>query len=147
MDRLIPVSLKSHEEYLKILNKLKAKTKYIEIVQINGSDDEDKVVGFSNSHLKLIEKREVNKWLGTKTSRRVPKYIYCISSEDKAFWKFLSGFSAFYLEMQDQKGGYAPLETEFGLDDIAFLDINRDPLFFTTTHEGYAYMAASLIDK
>lgn len=147
MEKIVAVSLKTHEEYLGILNKLKSKSKYVEIVQIDGFDKEDKIVEFANCHLKLIEKREVNKWLGTKTNRVVPKYVYLIPSEGRDFWKFLSRFSSFYLESYSEKYGYMPLETEFGLDDIAFLDKDKNPLFYTTTHEGYADIAVSLIDK
>lgn len=147
MEKLVPVSLKTHEQYLAILKKLKPKTKYIEIVQTDDFDD-DKIVEFANSNLKLIEKRMVKKWCGTCfSSRRVPKYIYSVGCDDKEFWKFLGRFSSFYLESYSDEYGYVPLETEFGLNDIAFLDKDKNLLFYTTTHEGYAEMAISLIDK
>lgn len=148
MEKLVPVELKTHEQYLAILKKLKSKTKYIEIVQIDEFEPNDKVVEFANCNLKRLEKRIVKEWLGTAyTSRRVPKYVYSICSDDEGFWKFLSGFSSFYLESYSDECGYVPIETEFGLDDIAFLDKDKNPLFYTTTHEGCADMAISLIDK
>ena len=38
-------------------------------------------------------------------------------------------------------------ETGFGLDDIAFLDSSGAALFYTTTHEGDAYITAGLLKE
>lgn len=66
----VSIALTSHEQYLDLLKKLKGKTAYIVIVQINGEDDEDEIIANANTCMQLIEKRSVNKWLGTKTRGR-----------------------------------------------------------------------------
>ena len=149
MKKLVSVELKSHEQYLDILNRVKKRTVYVEIVQISGLSKKyiknDKVVQFANEHLRLIEKCKVNEWLGTWSDPKGKKYLYSIYYNDETFWDFLSGFSSFFFAGVNESEKYVVEETEFGLDDIAFLDKDKNPLFYTTTHEGYAHIAESLL--
>lgn len=142
-DHWVSVALTSHEQYLDLLKKLKSKTAYIVIVQVNGEDDEDIIIANANTRMQLIEKKNVNKWLGTKTrgSRAVQ---FCYRKED-SFFQFLSTYPSFFFNRKDQWGCDEVEYTDFGIDDIAFYDHNQTPLFFTTTHEGYANIASSVL--
>lgn len=142
--KMIPVEIKNHQEYIDILNKLKEKTKYIILVQINGYDEEDEIVAYANSVMELEQKGEVRKWLGTITrGGKAVQYTYVAS---KAFFKYLYGFSSFFFNTTSRGCGFQVIDTEFGLDDIAFLDQDRNVLFYTTTHEGYANIEKGLLE-
>lgn len=138
----VPIQLTNNEQYLSLLDRLAPKTAYIILVQICGDDIDDKVVNYANSCMKQLEKKKVSKWLGTITKGgRAIQYTY---QADKRFFKFLKSFPSFFLNRQDAWGCDVVEETEFGQDDIAFLDQNYHVLFFTTTHEGYANILPSL---
>lgn len=142
--KMVSVEIKNHQEYIDILNKLKEKTKYIILVQINGYDEDDEIVVYANSVMELEQKREVRKWLGTVTrGGKAVQYTYVVS---KAFFKYLYGFSSFFFNTTSREGGFQVIDTEFGLDDIAFLDQDRNVLFYTTTHEGYANIEKGLLE-
>lgn len=153
MKKLVSIELKSHEQYLDILNRVKKKTVYVEIVQPGGLNkdkkyiENDKVVHFANIHLRLVKECEVNEWLGTWSKPKGKKFVYAIYYNDETFWDFLSEFSSFFFVEVGKKGEWKVINTDFGLDDIAFLDKDKKPLFYTTTHEGYADIAKSLLKK
>ncbi|MBC8543487.1 MAG: hypothetical protein ACLS8R_11225 [Anaeromassilibacillus sp.] len=139
----VSIALTSHEQYLDLLKKLKGKTAYIVIVQINGEDDEDEIIANANTCMQLIEKRSVNKWLGTKTrGRRAVQFCY---RKEDSFFRFLSTYPSFFFNRRDRWGCDEVEYTDFGTDDIAFLDDAQTPLFFTTTHEGYANIVSSIL--
>ena len=141
--KMVPVEIKNHQEYIDILNKLKEKTKYIILVQIDGYDEDDKIVAYANSVMELEQKREVRKWLGTITcGGKAVQYTYVASKE---FFKYLYGFSSFFFNTTSKRGEFQVIDTEFGLDDIAFLDKEHNMLFYTTTHEGYANIEKGLL--
>ena len=138
----VSIALTSHEQYLDLLKKVKSKTAYIVIVQVNGEDDEDQIIAEANTCMELIEKKTVNKWLGTKTrGSRAVQFRY--RKEDR-FFRFLSTYP-FFFNRKDRWGCDEVEYTDFGIDDIAFLDVDQSPLFFTTTHEGYATIASSVL--
>ena len=138
----VSLELTSHEQYLALLNTLKHTTAYIAIVQINGHDAQDKIISLAESCMQLIEKKHVCKWPGTITrGRRAVQYLY---KADKQFFKLLQDFPSFFFNRRDPWGCDLVEETAFGQDDIAFLDKSRNLLFFTTTHEGCAYIERSL---
>ncbi|WP_312431033.1 hypothetical protein [Lacrimispora sp.] len=121
-----PVKFDTHEMYLSTLKRIKPFARYVELVQIYDGET-DGVISYSSSHLKLIEKRKVNKWLGTKRGGQgVTKYILEINPE---YWKYLHSFSSFFLNCTDSSGCDDVVQTEFGQIDIAFLDGERQPLF------------------
>lgn len=65
---------------------------------------------------------------------------------DKQYFQYLEGLSSFFYWGKDDEGCDTVERTEFGIDDIAFLDKDKKVLFFTTTHEGNANIAPELLD-
>lgn len=143
VDHCVPVELTNHEQYLRLLEKLRKKTVRIMLVQINEADEREPILAKALSCMKLIEKRYVNKWPGTvRKGSKVPQYLF---RADERFFKFLEGFPAFFFNRKDQWGCDLVEETDFGQDDIAFFDKEQRMLFYTTSHEGYAYGKPDLI--
>lgn len=138
----IPIKIKSHEDYIKLLDSLKSKTYYIVIVQICCEDKTDEKIIKAKSCMQLVSKKNVNRWLGTtRRDYKAVEYIF-ISSDN--YFNYLSRYSSFFFNYQDSYGCDIVQETNFGIDDIAFLDKNKNVLFFTTTHEGFANIHNSL---
>lgn len=141
-EEYISVEFTSHEQYLQILKKLESETAYIEIVQINGEDEQEELLVKAFKYMELAEKRYVKKWLGTvRSGKGAPQYLF---KADKRFFKVLREFPSFFFNSKDKWGCDEVVETSFGQDDIAFLDTHKKALFFTTTHEGYADIISSL---
>lgn len=131
------IRLTSHEQHLKLLDVLEKRTQTIEIVQICDEDLDEPLIKAAMPF--LIKKERVNKWHGTKQGGRgSPKFTV---RADKAFFKHLRKYECFFRNMTDKNGLDRVRKTDFGLDDIAFLDSGGAVLFYTTTHEGYAYIA------
>ena len=134
------ITLKSHLQYLNILNAIRKETERIIIVQIDGEDKTDPIVNTAKEMMPLENREIVSKWLGTiARGRAAIKYTFLKKRE---FFGFLSSFEAFFIV--ESENPYRVRATDFGFDDIAFLDHNGDVLFYTTTHEGYAYYNKSL---
>lgn len=137
------ITLSDREQYLRLLSALEKETAVIEIVRICGEDADEPLIKAAEPF--LLKKESVNKWLGTRSGGKgVPKYTI---RADKAFFKHLRKYEHFFKNSVDEYGCDKVIETDFGLDDIAFLNKNGEPLFFTTTHEGYATIAAELLKK
>ncbi|MDE7264285.1 MAG: hypothetical protein K2N64_06460 [Anaeroplasmataceae bacterium] len=123
------LKLNEHSEYLKILNILEQKTKYIEYVLVDESD-----TWFINALQEdIYEQKKVNHWWGTKTSQRC--CLYKIKASTTLF-SILRKFSTFCVMKSGEWGDYTEA-TDFGINDIAFFDDRTEPILFTTTHEGY----------
>lgn len=132
------ITLTSHWQYLRLLDVLEKRTRTIEIVQICENSDDPLVKAAMPF---LINKERVNKWHGTKQGGRGS--LKFTLRADKAFFRHLRKYESFFRNVQDENGLGGVRETDFGLDDIAFLG-GGAALFFTTTHEGYAYIAPEL---
>lgn len=135
-DNCVPITLKTHSQYLEILNTIRKDTVKIVIVQIDGEDPKDPIVNQAKERM-LLEKQEiVSRWFGTVAPGRSAVQYTFLKNRD--FFSFLSSLESFFLVGSESP--YTVKKTEFGFDDIAFLDSNGDVLFFTTTHEGYAHL-------
>ncbi len=135
------ITLTDHEQFLRLLSALEKETASLEIVQICGEDANEPLIKAAIPF--LLKKENVNKWHGTKRGGKgVPKYTI---RADKAFFKHLRKYEHFFKNSHDEYGCDMVIETDFGQDDIAFLNKSGEPLFFTTTHEGYATIAAELL--
>ena len=110
------INLNNHNDYLKILNILEQKTKFIEYVLIDTNNTT--LVDFVPEN--IYSQKKSNAWWGTSTSQSCE--IYKIIATNNLFSK-LRKFKTFC--------------TDFGINDIAFFDNKSEPLLFTTTHEGY----------
>lgn len=127
------IDITSHQDYLDILNTIRKDTAKIIIVQIDGYDKDDPVVNTAKSMMTLESEEIVSEWIGTITGGAKAVQYTFIKNRD--FFSYLASFEAFF-ETEDN----ADTDTGFGLDDIAFLDSKGELLFYTTTHEGYAYL-------
>lgn len=135
------ITLTDHGQFLRLLSALEKETASLEIVQICGEDTNEPLIKAAIPF--LLKKENVNKWHGTKRGGKgVPKYTI---RADKAFFKHLRKYEHFFKNSHDEYGCDMVIETDFGQDDIAFLNKSGEPLFFTTTHEGYATIAAELL--
>lgn len=121
--------LNTHDSYIKILDKIESKCKFIEYVLVD-EDDTQFIDRFETSVISVICK---NKWTGTTTSQKAKIYKMNPSIE---IFKYLKTFETFCICKTTMYGDIAE-ETNFGMNDIAFFDDNELPLLFTTTHEGY----------
>lgn len=137
------LTLTDHEQYLRLLSVLEKETAVIEIVQICGENANEPLIKAAVPF--LTKKENVNKWYGTKSGGMgVPKFTV---RADKAVFAHLRKYEHFFINSRDKHGWDKVIETDFGLDDIAFLGKSRELLFFTTTHEGYATIADILSKK
>ena len=130
------ILLKTRSQYLDILNTIRKDTARIILVQIDGEDTEDPVVNMAKEMMTLEKQETVSEWFGTiAPGRAAVAYTFL---KNREFFGYLCSFESFFLISSENP--YRVKETDFGLDDIAFLDHNGHLLFFTTTHEGYAYL-------
>ena len=60
--RFLDLNLTSNEEYLELLRALEDRCEYIELVQVDGYDEDDQVVNFARENLTLIKEEEVEEW-------------------------------------------------------------------------------------
>ena len=136
------ITLTDHKQFLRLLSALEKKTAVIEIVQINGEDLNAPLVKAAMPF--LIRKDIVNKWHGTRRGGKgVPKLTF---RADRTIFAHLRKYEQFFVNLRDEYGCDKVVETDFGQDDIAFLNKNGEPLFFTTTHEGYAVVSADIVN-
>lgn len=135
--------LNEHDSYLKLLKLLKNRTKYIEVVLINGEEDDELLDAVWDY---IAEKRLVKKWHGTIRMGGSRAALYKVYSSGKLFEK-LSCYCTFCTVKMDKYLGYIVEETDFGYKDIAFFDEKGEPLLFTTTHEGYVMLRKDLKEE
>lgn len=142
-DICVPITITNHRQYLDILKKVRKETAKIIIVQIDGLVKDDPIIQTARQMM-ILEKREnVNRWLGTISHGWCAvQYTFKMNWE---FFDYLSDFESFFIVKSENP--YYVARTDFGLDDIAFLDQNEEILFYTTTHEGHAYINKRLISE
>lgn len=135
--------INTHEEYLKVLDKLEERCKYIEIVVLDERESNELIDKFKSS---IILRKKVTSWWGQelyigddleKVNRG--NWLYKIKPT-KEFFDCLRKYETFciYYERYDAEyNDYVGVQegTDFGIDDIAFFDGEEIPLFFTITHE------------
>ena len=129
--------ISSHEQFVELLFKLRKLTKYITIVQIDDEKKNDPMITKAMEKMTLLDKNNALEWYGT---------VYEFDVKDKSFFSDLMEYEAFYIPATSRDGEYRPEYTSFGLNDIAFLDRYKVPLFFTTTHEGFSVIHPDVLD-
>lgn len=131
--------LNEHSQYIKVLEVLEVKTKYIEIVLIDEKETNDLVEKLKND---IVSTKFVSKWWGTETSAK-NKLIRIKTS--KELFNYLQKYETFCkYHVSYEKGDFSEI-TDFGYDDIAFYDENNNILLCTTTHEGYIVINDKLL--
>lgn len=137
------VEIRDHDEYLEFLDMVRPFTHYIAIVQIDGYDAADPITREADACMESIGRYMTNEWPGTRTrGARAQVHMYK-SSRD--FFKYLYEFDSFFFNDRDEWGCDVVEKTDFGLDDIIFMDRNRQVVMYTTTHEGLIYINEELI--
>ncbi len=136
--------IQNHEQFVELLIKLRKLTKYIVIVQLDRWVKDDPLIFDAMDKMRLIEKKKVREWLGTMTHGYGVYHEFDVS--DKSFFDALTKYEAFYYIEQMPQGWERVQNTDFGIDDIAFLDKDHKPLFYTTTHEGYAAIHPDVLE-
>ena len=141
-NQCVPVWIETHKQYLEILNQVRKDTALIVIVQIDGVDREDSVVETAKQMMSLEKQETVSRWLGTiAPGRNAARYVF---RKHRSFFGYLATFESFFLVKSMDP--FVVEATDFGMDDIAFLDQNGEPLFYTTTHEGYANLHRKYVE-
>ena len=132
--------IKTHNDYVNIINKLEAKTKKIEMVIIDGKKDNNFIKRIKKN---IISKDKVSHWWGNYSC--VLNYKYVIKPSKKVF-DVLRDYENFLKILFDNKGYVYDYQiTDFGIDDIAFFDEDENPLLSTSTHEGKIYVRNDLL--
>ena len=132
--------LKTHSDYVNIINKLETKTKKIEMVIIDGKSDNNFIKRIKNN---IISKDKVSHWWENYTCKL--NYKYVIKPSKKVF-DILRDHENFLKILFDNKGNVYDYQiTDFGIDDIAFFDEDKKPLLCTTIHEGKIYIRSDLL--
>ncbi len=116
------IDIENHDDYLKLLQALKKKAKYIVIIQY---EEPSRHIIQANKTLKLIEEGYTTAYFSTVTGcPGKMKYVFKRPENESEFFEYLKGFDTFF----DRD--------KFGIDDIGFLNGRMKVLAYTITHEG-----------
>lgn len=133
--------LNEHDDYLKMLDILECKCNYIEYVLVDGRKSNDLVEEF---YTDIISRDKTREWWGTVTTPACIRYRIKYSKE---LFNYLRRYETFVKYIM--KEGYPDkcINTDFGINDIAFFDDKEDAMLFTTTHEGYITVRSDISKK
>lgn len=135
---MVRVFLTGREQHLAHLRCLKRRAKWIDIVIDFGGDRDDPLIVRLAPY--LGEEKQVNRWPGTLSrGKRAVRYRYPCN---EAVITELKSCEAFFITDPAQTDRM--IATDFGMKDIAFYDRDEKLLFYTTTHEGLAYIRKDL---
>lgn len=126
--------LVSHEQHIALLDALEKTARTIEVVRICEDECDPLIKELAPF---IVKKERVNRWHGTWQGGR-GSLKFTVSTDRRVF-VHLRKYEGFFQSTAD--GHHT---TDFGLDDIAFIDGGGAVLFYTTTHEGYAYIAPKI---
>lgn len=137
------VEIRDYDEYLELLEAVRPFTSYIAIVQIDGYDPDDIVMLEADQAMESVGRYRTNKWPGTRTrGMRAQLHMY---KANRDFFNWLKEGDAFFYNTVDEWGCDVVEQTDFGLDDIIFLDKEQEVMMYTTTHEGLIFINEELI--
>lgn len=133
--------LNEHDDYLKMLDILESKCLYIEYVLVFDRKRDALIDKFSDD---IISQDKTIEWWGTITTPACKKYKIKASKE---LFNYLKSYETFVKYIM--KEGYPDkcINTDFGINDIAFFDDKEDAMLFTTTHEGYITVRSDISKK
>lgn len=120
--------LNHHDKYREMLKILEKKCEYIEYVLI----DEEDTAFVEKFQRFVVSVKKTNTWWGTKSARK--SSVYRLQSSKEIF-RYLQTMETFCKYVRSDNGDIVE-QTDFGMNDIAFLDEENVPLLYTTTHEG-----------
>lgn len=131
--------LNHHDKYLEMMKILEKKCRYIEYVLI----DEDDTTFVEKFERFIVLAKKKNTWWGTKSARE--SKVFRLQSSREIF-EYLKKMETFCKYVQSDRGDTVE-RTEFGINDIAFLDEGKIPLLYTTTHEGEIMIRQDIAEK
>lgn len=141
-NKCVPVWIESHRQYLEILGKIRKDTALIALVQADGADEDDPIIETAKQMMSLEKRETVSRWPGTISSgENAVRYVF---RKHHSFFGYLATFESFFFVKS--RDPFVVETTDFGMDDIAFLDQTGELLFYTTTHEGYAYLHCKYVE-
>ena len=137
------VEIRDYDEYVELLDAVRPFTHYIAIVQIDGYDPDDIVMQEADALMESVGRYRTNKWPGTRTrGMRAQLHMY---KANRDFFNWLKEGEAFFYNTTDEWGCDKVESTDFGFDDIIFLDKEQEVMMYTTTHEGLIAINEELI--
>lgn len=136
------INVRTHENYLKLLNIVQKNTAYFVVFKgIEHNDGHaDYVFDFCNKNLRVVNTTKCANLLSNqKVDERCkhPQYTFEVNDADKGkLFKFLKEFETFFHRPSDNNRlNDIKNRVDFGLDDVAFLDDNKNVVCMTVTHE------------
>lgn len=137
------VEIRDHAEYVELLDAVRPFTHYIALVQVDGYDPDDIIMQEADAVMESVGRYKTNNWPGTRTrGMRAQLHMYKAS---RAFFDWLKEGEAFFYNYEDEYGCDCVEQTDFGFDDIIFLDKEQEVMMYTTTHEGDIFINEELI--
>lgn len=130
MEQCIRYNLQNHTQYVRLLELLNPRTCYIELVPLDPANDT--VAAWALKHLELVDEEYMR---------------YRFLWNENAFRHFMNlhNFFIYYVDPDGEKGDMI-FETEFAWTDVTFLDSDMQPIFYTITHDGLAFINKSILD-
>ena len=138
-------NIQSHEQFVELLIKLRKLTKYIEIIQLDRENKKEPLILMAQEKMILLEKCKAKSWHGTECTA-ASGVVYEFDVADKSFFETLMEYDAFYYPDEVLDGRKKSGITDFGTDDIAFLDSDHRPLFYATPHERVSMIHPDVLD-
>jgi hypothetical protein len=138
------VEIKDTDEYYEYLDLVKPATAFIAIVQPEGYEEDDEVIEEAEATMKLIGAYKTNNWPGNKNNSARGQLYMFESSWD--FFDYLYDLPAFFFNEISLDGKEESVElTEFGINDIVFMDRWDNVLLYTNTKQGNIYIHRNYI--
>lgn len=133
------VEIRDHEEYIELIELIRPVVTSIAIIQIYGYNPKDPVIMEADACMKQVSAYNSNNWPGTRTrGNRGQVFVY---EQVREFYDYLYSIEAFFINESDPRTLEEKVVlTEFGINDIVFMDSKGNVLLYTTTHEGDIYL-------
>ncbi len=140
--------IETHKNWIELLNILNKKAKYFYVVKscVDNDDHDDFLLNYCNNNL-ILKKFEETDNAFSVVGLKVPQYEFEIESGNMhhKFFEFLKEFETPFCRQCLSNKTYK-YRSDFGLDDIAFLDEQHNFLCTTITHEAECYASQDIIN-
>lgn len=131
------VSIETKADYLKLLDYLEEKTKYVEVLRL--LDDTESHFIIEKYRSRLVTEKKVSHWLDSGGKGTLFKFDFDLKSR-RPFFADLRRSEPFFYNRVANFLGESFATTTFGYVNIAFFDLQGKLLFYTITHEGLAWL-------
>lgn len=131
------IRITTKADYFEIVNFLEKKTKYVELLRL--LDDQESTIILNKYKYLLVTEKNVSNWNNSGAKGTLFKFDIDLVNRKK-FFNDLRKIDSFFYNHFDVVLGSSVDTTEFGYMNIAFFDLNGKLLFYTSTHEGLAWI-------